>query len=212
MKLKMMCILSSGFIYSGQCHSPSVWCFSYSCIAIYIANMVSYLISLRLWECPQLSWSENWWLLMYHLVYGSIFNLWFSWYLSCPPWWINPTLCTFIHKTMDLLSFRACTSFLKSGLFFAVRREIKILRLFMHPHIIRLYEVVETHSDIYVVMEHVKSGELFDYIVEKGRLHEDEARMFFQQVRCFLLCRSSRCFSTLIHSHVYHCPCGADDR
>ncbi|KAG8366928.1 hypothetical protein BUALT_Bualt16G0019000 [Buddleja alternifolia] len=63
-----------------------------------------------------------------------------------------------------------------------VRREIKILRLFMHPHIIRLYEVVETHSDIYVVMEYVKSGELFDYIVEKGRLHEEEARIFFQQI------------------------------
>lgn len=34
-----------------------------------------------------------------------------------------------------------------------VRREIKILRLFMHPHIIRLYEVIETSNDIYVVME-----------------------------------------------------------
>ncbi|KAJ8438928.1 hypothetical protein Cgig2_033815 [Carnegiea gigantea] len=63
-----------------------------------------------------------------------------------------------------------------------VRREIKILRLFMHPHIIRLYEVIETPSDIYVVMEYVKSGELFDYIVEKGRLQEDEARNFFQQI------------------------------
>ncbi|KAJ4835382.1 SNF1- protein kinase catalytic subunit alpha kin10 [Turnera subulata] len=63
-----------------------------------------------------------------------------------------------------------------------VRREIKILRLFMHPHIIRLYEVIETPSDIYVVMEYVKSGELFDYIVEKGRLQEDEARKFFQQI------------------------------
>ncbi|XP_042011164.1 SNF1-related protein kinase catalytic subunit alpha KIN10-like isoform X1 [Salvia splendens] len=63
-----------------------------------------------------------------------------------------------------------------------VRREIKILRLFMHPHIIRLYEVVETNSDIYVVMEFVKSGELFDYIVEKGRLQEEEARTFFQQI------------------------------
>ena len=40
----------------------------------------------------------------------------------------------------------------------AVRREIKILRLFMHPHIIRLYEVIETPSDIYVVMEYVKVG------------------------------------------------------
>ena len=41
----------------------------------------------------------------------------------------------------------------------AVRREIKILRLFMHPHIIRLYEVVETPNDIYVVMEYVKVRE-----------------------------------------------------
>ncbi|KAI5648216.1 hypothetical protein M9H77_34221 [Catharanthus roseus] len=63
-----------------------------------------------------------------------------------------------------------------------VRREIKICRLFVHPHIIRLYEVIETPIDIYVVMEYVKSGELFDYIVEKGRLQEDEARHFFQQI------------------------------
>ena len=63
-----------------------------------------------------------------------------------------------------------------------VRREIKILRLFMHPHIIRLYDVLETPHDIYVVMEYVKSGELFDYIVEKGRLGENEARHFFQQI------------------------------
>lgn len=69
------------------------------------------------------------------------------------------------------------------NLFVAVRREIKILRLFMHPHIIRLYEVIDTPTDIYVVMEYVKSGELFDYIVEKGRLQEDEARCFFQQVK-----------------------------
>jgi 5'-AMP-activated protein kinase catalytic alpha subunit len=52
----------------------------------------------------------------------------------------------------------------------------------MHPHIIRLYEVIEGPADIYVVMEYVKSGELFDYIVEKGRLQEEEARRFFQQV------------------------------
>lgn len=63
-----------------------------------------------------------------------------------------------------------------------VRREIKILRLFMHPHIIRLYEVIDTPTDIYVIMEYVQCGELFDYIVEKGRLMEDEARRFFQQI------------------------------
>ncbi|KAF2610178.1 hypothetical protein F2Q70_00009504 [Brassica cretica] len=63
-----------------------------------------------------------------------------------------------------------------------VRREIKIMSLFMHPHIIRLYEVIETTTDIYLVMEYVNSGELFDYIAEKGRLQEDEARKFFQQI------------------------------
>ncbi len=42
--------------------------------------------------------------------------------------------------------------------------------------------MIETPADIYVVMEHVQGGELFDYIVEKGRLVEDEARHFFQQI------------------------------
>ncbi|PPR86180.1 hypothetical protein GOBAR_AA34515 [Gossypium barbadense] len=62
-----------------------------------------------------------------------------------------------------------------------VRREINISRLFMHPHIIRLYEVIETTTDIFMVTEYAESGELFDYIVLKRRLHEDEARKLFQQ-------------------------------
>eukprot|EP00292_Cryptomonas_paramecium_P005744 CAMPEP_0113687614 /NCGR_PEP_ID=MMETSP0038_2-20120614/16042_1 /TAXON_ID=2898 /ORGANISM="Cryptomonas paramecium" /LENGTH=401 /DNA_ID=CAMNT_0000608265 /DNA_START=195 /DNA_END=1397 /DNA_ORIENTATION=+ /assembly_acc=CAM_ASM_000170 len=63
-----------------------------------------------------------------------------------------------------------------------VWREINVLRLFSHPHIIRLYEVMDTPTDIYVVMEYVSGGELFDHIVAKGRLSEDEARRFFQQI------------------------------
>jgi 5'-AMP-activated protein kinase, catalytic alpha subunit len=64
----------------------------------------------------------------------------------------------------------------------SVKREIKILRLFIHPHVIRLYEVIETPTHVFVVTEYCKFGELFDYIVEKGRLQEDEARRIFQQV------------------------------
>ena len=51
-----------------------------------------------------------------------------------------------------------------------VRREIANLKAFSHPHIIRLYEVIHTPSDIFVVMEYVSGGELFDYIVQKGRV------------------------------------------
>ena len=44
------------------------------------------------------------------------------------------------------------------------------------------YEVIDTPTDIFVVMEYVSGGELFDYIVSKGRLPPDEARTFFHQV------------------------------
>jgi len=63
-----------------------------------------------------------------------------------------------------------------------VRTEIHILRQFQHPHVIRLYEVLETPTDIYSVMEYIPGGELFDYIVSRGRLEEKEARRIFQQI------------------------------
>uniref|UniRef100_A0A453GNM5 Protein kinase domain-containing protein n=2 Tax=Aegilops tauschii subsp. strangulata TaxID=200361 RepID=A0A453GNM5_AEGTS len=82
-----------------------------------------------------------------------------------------------------------------SHILFLANREIKILRLFIdfiHPHIIRIYEVIETPTDIFVVMEYCQNGDLVDYIVEKRRLQEDEARRIFQQVPFLLLpCRKT---------------------
>jgi 5'-AMP-activated protein kinase catalytic alpha subunit len=69
-----------------------------------------------------------------------------------------------------------------------VQREIKILKLFNHPHVVRLYEVIDTPTDIFVVTEYISGGELFDFIVERGRLSEDEARKFFQQVFHLVVC------------------------
>merc|ERR1719337_259268 len=63
-----------------------------------------------------------------------------------------------------------------------IRREITILQFLKHPHVIRLYELVDTPSDIFMIMEYVPGGELFDHIVHKLRLREDEARRFFQQI------------------------------
>ncbi|KAF6003191.1 serine threonine-protein kinase [Cyanidiococcus yangmingshanensis] len=63
-----------------------------------------------------------------------------------------------------------------------VRREIMILRLLNHKHLIKLYEVIECPSDIFVVTEYISGGELFDFIVERGRLPEADARRFFQQL------------------------------
>lgn len=63
-----------------------------------------------------------------------------------------------------------------------IRREINILHFLKHPHVIRLYELLDTPSDIFMVMEYVSGGELFDHIVHKLRVGEDEARRFFQQI------------------------------
>lgn len=61
-------------------------------------------------------------------------------------------------------------------------REISILQCLRHPHIIRLYEILDSPSDLFMVMAYVDGGELFDYIVQRSRLHESEARRFFQQI------------------------------
>ena len=45
-----------------------------------------------------------------------------------------------------------------------VKREIRFLRYFNHPNIIKLYEVLDTNSDIFVVMEYIDGGELFELI------------------------------------------------
>ena len=63
-----------------------------------------------------------------------------------------------------------------------IKREIQHLKLFRHPHIIKLYQVISTPTDIFMVMEYVSGGELFDYIVKHGKLREEDARRFFQQI------------------------------
>lgn len=46
-----------------------------------------------------------------------------------------------------------------------ITREIKILKKVRHPNIIQLYEIIETESELFLIMEFCSTGELFDYIV-----------------------------------------------
>lgn len=64
-----------------------------------------------------------------------------------------------------------------------VKREISYLSLLRHPHVIKLYEVISTPADIIMVIEYA-GGELFEYIVSHGKLPEEEACRFFQQIIC----------------------------
>lgn len=69
----------------------------------------------------------------------------------------------------------------KSDMQGRVEREISYLRLLRHPHIIKLYDVIKSKDEIIMVIEYA-GKELFDYIVQRGKMPEDEARRFFQQI------------------------------
>nr|GMD00537.1 CBL-interacting protein kinase 18-like [Ipomoea batatas] len=61
------------------------------------------------------------------------------------------------------------------------KREISVMGLIKHPNIVQLYEVMATKSKIFLVLEFVKGGELFNKVA-KGRLRENVARKYFQQL------------------------------
>jgi serine/threonine protein kinase len=71
----------------------------------------------------------------------------------------------------------------KVGLIDQIKREISVMKLVRHPNIVQLYEVMATKTKIYFVLEHVRGGELFAK-VQRGRLKEDAARKYFQQLIC----------------------------
>uniref|UniRef100_F6W0L0 non-specific serine/threonine protein kinase n=1 Tax=Monodelphis domestica TaxID=13616 RepID=F6W0L0_MONDO len=63
-----------------------------------------------------------------------------------------------------------------------IYREVQIMKLLNHPHIIKLYQVMETKDMLYIVTEFAKNGEMFDYLTSNGHLSENEARKKFWQI------------------------------
>jgi len=60
--------------------------------------------------------------------------------------------------------------------------EIKAMKDLRHQHICQLYQVIETEDFYFLVLEYFCNGELFDYIVNRNRLSEEQARHFFRQI------------------------------
>lgn len=61
-------------------------------------------------------------------------------------------------------------------------REIILQQKLDHSNIIKIYEVMETLSKIYIVMEYAKFGELFQRVNSYGKLDEDQAKVVFLQI------------------------------
>ncbi|KAK6940285.1 NAF domain [Dillenia turbinata] len=63
-----------------------------------------------------------------------------------------------------------------------IKREISIMKLVRHPNVVRLHEVLASRTKIYIILEFITGGELFDKIILHGRLSEAESRRYFQQL------------------------------
>ncbi|BFZ58611.1 serine/threonine-protein kinase gin4 [Savitreella phatthalungensis] len=69
-----------------------------------------------------------------------------------------------------------------AGLPYGIEREVVIMKLIEHPNVMRLYDVWENKGELYLVLEYIEGGELFDYLVQRGRLQETEAVNYIQQI------------------------------
>jgi 5'-AMP-activated protein kinase catalytic alpha subunit len=74
------------------------------------------------------------------------------------------------------------TTIIKHKMVDQIKREISIMKLVRHPNVVRLHEVLASRTKIYIILEFITGGELFDKIVQHGRLSESESRRYFQQL------------------------------
>jgi len=58
----------------------------------------------------------------------------------------------------------------------------EIIKNYEHPHVLRFYEIFHLGNKLYVVMEYISGGDLFDYLCNNGKYTEDEGRKIFQQL------------------------------
>lgn len=65
---------------------------------------------------------------------------------------------------------------------YGIEREVIIMKLIEHPNVMALYDVWENQGELYLVLEYVEGGELFDYLISRGRLNEAEAVHYFRQI------------------------------
>ncbi|GLT26207.1 hypothetical protein SLA2020_012890 [Shorea laevis] len=90
----------------------------------------------------------------------------------------------------------AKSTILKHRMVDQIKREISIMKIVRHPNIVRLHEVLASRMKIYIILEFVSGGELFDKIVHQQKLPENECRGYFQHL-----------IDALAHCHskgVYH--------
>jgi BR serine/threonine kinase len=61
-------------------------------------------------------------------------------------------------------------------------REISLMHLFDHPHLLKIITQYESEHHFYLVFEYAENGELFDYLRTRGKLEPAEAFSLFREI------------------------------
>ena len=62
-------------------------------------------------------------------------------------------------------------------------QEVRCMKLVQHPNVVRLYEVIDTQTKLYLILELGDGGDMYDYIMQhENGLDEDLARYYFRQI------------------------------
>eukprot|EP01156_Anaeramoeba_ignava_P002165 Anaeramoba_ignava/a217728_118.p2 GENE.a217728_118~~a217728_118.p2 ORF type:complete len:525 (-),score=175.77 a217728_118:2237-3811(-) len=63
-----------------------------------------------------------------------------------------------------------------------LQNELRAISLVDHPNIAKFYEMINTKKHIYIIMEYLQNGELFDFINENGPVSEERGCAFLKQI------------------------------
>mmetsp|Transcript_148977 Transcript_148977/g.260342 ORF Transcript_148977/g.260342 Transcript_148977/m.260342 type:complete len:448 (-) Transcript_148977:1922-3265(-) len=88
----------------------------------------------------------------------------------------DPAQTTYAVKMLNRKSIE------EQGMEDQLKSEIAIMKMLSHQNVVKMFQVIQSASHVYIVLELITGGELFDRIVEKRRFQEPQARRYFQQL------------------------------
>ncbi|KAJ5067087.1 serine/threonine-protein kinase brsk2-like protein [Anaeramoeba ignava] len=62
------------------------------------------------------------------------------------------------------------------------QKEIAVLKLLNHPSVLKVFDVFESDEYLFMVMEYMPGGELFDFLVNQEFISTKQSLIFFQQL------------------------------
>ena len=86
------------------------------------------------------------------------------------------------HEKFAIKILKKANLHARPNVYAKIQREIALMSLFEHPHIIKLYEVFESEQHLHIVLEYAENRELLDLLVQQHVLHEAEGIELFRQI------------------------------